>query len=368
MHSVLFHLSAASRLYEVQNLRIKDILSICNPLVQIRITYDLIQLSAYPVTEADVRFTWEQVSGTTVLDINDTDSAEPFILLDGAIIDDVVFKLYIDKGSEYEQSVEMTIYRTPTSVAVTNTIGLLSMGTGNQSLAVNGTSYASKAAIRHLKHTKVAVWPRIDLLSNSTVYTELNLPDYSVVVDYPSIYTMSGHRVIGLQALHPITGVVIASTTHDTIINIPVTTTVFYLNMVVELNYYNDAIQTETVNLSDNNVHSTYYKQYLREQSNKALYITEGVSTEQNIALSTSKGSDVALAVSLPVIKTYTEEAATSGLALPSTSLLVTTKLQFQPVSKLVEELGSVVTLIVVQKIQEPDKVLTRFNGISIGG
>jgi len=371
MHSVLFHISPPTRLYELVDLRVTDILSICNPLVQLDISYSLIALTSKTPTEDDVSFFWEQISGTPVLELVSETSPRPAVLLSSDILDDVVFKLYIDKDTEYEQSITTTIFRTPTTTAtplpLNNEFTLLPYE--SKSLQVNAPKYVGLPLLNDLRKININVVPELGNLKTTQITDAQNIEEFTVIINNPLNLKTNKHKVNKIEARNPLNGQLLAASNFkENLINIPKNTVNFYLSFEVILNFYNDLIPNKTIFFNDNQVRNSYFSQYTQELKYKTIYVTESMfitnKQDKNNINSTNE-----LLTSLPQTLLNITNLRTIQLNIPAINNVNIVKQVFKPIFLLVLT-GNLKTIKLTNQTNNlPISLnITRLSGITIGG
>jgi hypothetical protein len=370
MHSSVFHFPFLPLFYQITSLSAPDILSICNPVFQLRADYTFIQLSSRVVTESDINFEWEVISGATPLDFINTDTSTPTVIADPAVVIDTVFKVYVDRGTDNEWSTEMTAFRTPTenatSILKSDTTTLIKTG-----LIVNGQSFDNSFRNNSVSPKDVTCIPSI--LSTFTKGTEViastENESFTAMISYRSNFYKAGHKIESISAYEPNTGNLIAATnfTSNTI-EIPLNVSVFYLTFDVSLNYFNPKLPTKRVFISDEKVRSSYLREYQKEAQQLHLYVTEGIAPKITKGLSSSNNYNQIVDLSLPQSLAFLVNASLINKELSSKSSYNLQKTTFRPVSITIPtQLASNVSKnLSVNTVT--NYVLTRLSGISIGG
>lgn len=319
MHSCIYHFPFTPRLYQIDSLKVNDILSICNPIFQISVEVDFTPLSSLPVTEADLDVEWVQLSGPEPLEFQTSTTLEPGVIASSDDIQDMQFRLYIDKGTDYEIYVDMWVYRTPTEnfkavPSKLNTVDRVGL------LGAYGSLPTAPSWLSAMVFSDVATVPDL----NST-YTggggeeAANMSVYSAVVSNTKNLLACGHRVTGLYAYDPDTGALLASTTRSSIINIPLNATSFYLVAEVTLNYYTD-IPSKKVLVADTQVRASYIAQYERDLTVKSLYVTEGIYNTLTTNLNKATAHNKAVDISLPQVLSFIEQQQARNVNLNGTN------------------------------------------------
>lgn len=370
MHSTVFHFPFSKLSYLITSLSAPDVLSICNPVFQLRAEYTYLQLSNNPVRDEDINWEWIQISGSTPLDFVNTNTRTPTVIADPNIVNDAVFRVYIDRGSDTEWFADMTVYRTPTENATT----VLKSDIDNlfrSSLAVNGQSYDNSFVRSLISPTDVTTLPSIltTFDNNDKGILSTDNATFTAVISYPkSLYT-GGHKIESISAYDPNTGALIASTNYKSnIIEIPLNVSVFYLTFDVSLNYFNPKLPTKRVFISDTKVRSSYLKQYTKEIRQLHLYVTEGIASKVSKELVNSLGYNQIKNVSLPQSLQFLEDAALSKNDLTNSPIYNSQIQKYSALSKIApDELAALVNKK-LSKTSPNNYVVTRFNGISIGG
>ena len=255
MHGAGFHKYNKQRKYLPLWLRGEDVHSICSLSFQLKIDYAVKQLTALPVTESDIRFTWVQISGAEPLEFSDYHAAQPFVVLNPNVTEDMHFKVYIDKGESTQLSSDVWIYRTPTE----KTLQYVENINGNrvQGLSVNTrevNSVPSNISALFPKNVQV-----IENLRNGLALTEEDILSFDVVAErLQPISNLIGLKVLRFEVYDTETDGLVGLSTKDTMVaTIPKSVATFYLK--IQISVYNnfEGIAPKIYTITSNKVYTT---------------------------------------------------------------------------------------------------------------
>lgn len=374
MHSVLFHFPFSPRLYEITSLTIPDVLSICNPLFQIRIDYTLIELTSFLVTENLIAFEWEQTSGTPAIELSGVNTSTLTVLASSDVLDDLTFRLYIDRGTEFEVFADMTVFRTPTSVLKMVKFPNKEIGTSPlRKLGTNGIDLNNNIRTKGYIEYDLTVLP--DVLAGLNQSSSQNLANSefnTVVINYNEVLRIDEYEVLNIQAVSPLTGeIVAASNMYRDLINIPKDLNSFYLIFEIRatrVNKIDGRIYTENIIFSDGKITKNYTTP-LKNTKQINLSITQptsnflGFVTDRSIINNFIK--EEILPASVRIIESKTTVVFTNQISTYTNEQR--TLLKPILLDSLVDTRNSP-TGVVANKTTLTNLVLTRLNGISIGG
>lgn len=375
MHSVLFHFPFSPRLYEITSLTAPDVLSICNPLFQIRADYTFIQLTRFPVDESLISFEWEQTSGTTAIELSGVNTPVLTVLASSDVLDDLTFRVYIDRGTEFEVFADVTAFRTPTSTLKMVKFENIELGVSPlKRLGTNGVDFSNNIRTKGYIDYKIVILP--DVLNGLNKEYSENLIDSefnTVVISYKDAARIAEYEVLNLQVINPLTGeIVAASNMYRDFINIPKNLNSFYLVFEIQATRFNTVTgQTykEKIVFSDSKITKNYVTPFPNLEKQINLSITQPSGLFKGFVANSDSVNNFFKEEILPASVRIIQSKAQIEFATVPTAFTNRQKVVFSPIvlDSMLDTKNSPDGLV-PNKTDITNIILTRLNGISIGG
>lgn len=370
MHNAVFHKYNKQRKYLPLWLRAEDVHSICSLSFQLRIDYAVKQLTSIPVTESDIRFTWVQISGVEPLEFSDYHAAEPFIVLNPDVVEDMLFKVYIDKDESTELVADVWIYRTPTEKTLQYVEKIVT--STPQGLTVNNNPAESiPSVIKNLFPDDVSI---SENLRNGEALVQEDIVSFTVIAERKEpASTNIGAEILSFEVYDTVTdGLIGLNTTGELAAVIPKEVSTVYLK--IKLSVYNNisGAVPKIYTITSKKVYSTPVRYFNDTENALRLYAQE--STKQLL------NSDVTYYTS--VNKTYTipprlrienieplPELVGYTEWQPRISAVNLTKVTFLPkLLEVTDEVKAFNAQLAINIKAGSKNTITRYNVIIIGG
>lgn len=365
MHGAAFHKYNKQRKYLPLWLRGEDVHSICSLTLQLKIDYAVKRLTVLPVEESDIRFTWVQVSGAPPLEFSDYHAAQPFIVLNPEITEDLHFKVYIDKDEPTELVSDVWVYRTPTE----KTLQYVEQIKGGrvQGLTVDTENPDSVPSnIKALFPQEVSV---IENLRNGVALTQDDILSFQVIASRvePSS-RLIGLEVLSFQVYDVETGGLVGLNRNGELTAvIPKDISTFYLK--IEISVYNGIgnLNPRIYTITSNKVYSTPIRNFETNLGLIRLYAQEGTETTISGYYKGTYG-EFSKTVSLPANLSMFEQPSRMKMDNGIGGSNVTSK-KLKPRGISTEEtLSPNSTDLILEQNVRLNRHIIRYNGITIGG
>lgn len=365
MHGAAFHKYNKQRKYLPLWLRGEDSHSICSLTLQLKIDYAVKRLTVLPVEESDIRFTWVQISGAPPLEFSDYHAAQPFIVLNPEITEDLHFKVYIDKDEPTELVSDVWVYRTPTEKTL-QYVGQIKGGRV-QGLTVDTENPDSTPSnIKALFPQEVSI---IENLRNGTALTQDDILSFKVTASRvePSS-RLIGLEVLSFQVYDAETGGLVGlNRSGELTAVIPKFISTFYLK--VEISVYNGIgnLNPRTYTITSNKVYSTPLRNFETNLSLIRLYAQEDTRTTISGFYRGTYG-EFDKNINLPTNLRMLEQP--SGITMgDGVGRLSSTSSRLTPRGITAEEsLTPASTDLILAQDARLSRHIVRYNGITIGG